>query len=401
MKILYINYLYDTKYSSVGSLVHVQELAKALKTLNHEIKVCFLNKFICVEDAEKRVVREFLKKLLSKYIGVFNSIISNIFYFLREWNLVLKEKPDILLVRYNIFNFSIAIICKIFKIPFILEINAPMVYEKKKFSNHVIKLSFIGWFLERLMIRYADIVYVVSSQLKQFYIQKNVPSHKIHVIYNGADEKRINPSIISKKVEIEYKLQQKNVLGFIGSFHYWHGMEKVQSFILDILSTATNTVFLMVGDGPLKNSLEYFVKKHKITDKVFFTGYVEYNNIPLYLSVMDIVLAPYPKHDFFYYSPIKLFEYMAAGKSVIAPAIGQIKEIINDGVNGILFKAGDYEEMLNKSILLLQDNILCKKIGKEARKTIENNYTWKHTARKLDKIIKSEFEKTNSGVYGK
>ncbi len=400
MKILYVNYLYDVKLSSVGAAVHVQELAKALKNLNHDVKVCFLNRFTSVEESEKRVVRRFLKKYLGKYLGNFNALYSNIYYFLREWKLVMKERPDILLIRYNIFNFSIAIVCKIMELPFILEINAPMVYEKKLFRKSVIDLSLVGWLLERLMINFADTIYVVSNQLKKFYVERNIPSGRIHVIFNGVDEKKINPLISSNRVITEYNLQGKKVLGFVGSFHYWHGVEQLQSLILDILFNYKNTIFLMVGDGPLKHKMEDFIKKHRITDKVILPGYVEYNNIPLYLAAMDIVFAPYPKHKIFYYSPIKLFEYMAAGKCIIASSIGQIKEIIEDGVNGILFEAGNYDDMLEKSKLLLQDNSLRSKIGRAARKTIEKNYTWKHTAEKLNRIIEYDIIKNNNGVIG-
>lgn len=398
MKILYVNYLYDIKLSSVGAAVHVEELAKALRKLNNVVNVFFLNRFTGVEDSVRKPVRKVLKKYLSTYLGSVNSLISNVFYFIKEWKLLIDEKPEILLVRYNIFNFSIAIVAKILRIPFILEINAPMAYEKKMFGKSAVKLSSIGWLFERLMINYADILYVVSNQLKEFYIERNVPSWKIHVIFNGVDEKKINISYSSNKISAEYDLQDRKVLGFVGSFHYWHGVEQLQSFIMKILSRYDNTAFLMVGDGPLKHKMECFVKENRISDNVIFTGYVEYDNIPSYLAAMDIVLAPYPNHKLFYYSPIKLFEYMAAGKSVIATSIGQIKEIIEDGVNGILFEAENYDEMLEKSYLLLQDDSLCRRIGAEARKTIERNYTWGHTAKELNRIIECEVIGKDNGV---
>ncbi|MFO7889392.1 MAG: glycosyltransferase [bacterium] len=386
MKILYVNYLYDITQSSVGAAVHVQELAKALRAYNYDVKVCFINRF-SIEDAEQRVAREFLKKYLSKYLGSLNALLSNIYYFFREWKLVFKKRPDVLLVRYNFFNFSIAVVCKVLRIPFILEINAPGHYESKVFSKYVIKLSLLGWFFERLMIRFARRIYVVSKQLKQFYVKHNIPGGKIQVIVNGVDEIKINPSVSSKKIKANYNLEGKTILGFVGSFHYWHGIQQLQSLIKDVLAEYTDTVFLLIGDGPLKKDMENFIRKQNITDKVLLPGYIKYDDIPFYLSSMDIVLAPYPKHKLFYYSPIKLFEYMAAGKSVVATSIGQIKEIIEDGVNGLLYEAENYDAMLKKTNLLLQDNALCKRIGKEARKTIEDNYTWKHTAKKLDQII--------------
>jgi len=386
MKILYVNYLYDVKQSSVGAAVHVRELARALRKYNHKVRICFINRFVGEGPGEK-TLREVLKIYLGRYLGAINALLSNVIYFFREWKRIHKERPDMLLVRYNFLNFSIAIVGKILRIPCILEINAPGTYEKKVFSKSVIKLTLAGWFLERLMIQYAEAVYVVSHQLKQFYVKRNIPSPKIQVIFNGADERKFNPSISAKKVRDEYSLGNKKVVGFIGSFHYWHGIDHIQSLILNILSNYNNTVFLMVGYGPLKNNLENFVEKQEIADKVFLPGYIEYDNIPFYLAAMDVVIAPYPDYTFFYYSPIKLFEYMAAGKCVIATAIGQIKEVIQDGINGMLFQPGNYDEMLEKTLLLLQNNSLRETMGKAARKTIEENYTWRHTAEKLNEII--------------
>jgi glycosyltransferase involved in cell wall biosynthesis len=201
------------------------------------------------------------------------------------------------------------------------------------------------------------------------------------------DENKFNPSISAKKVLDEYSLEDKKVVGFIGSFHYWHGIDHIQSLILDVLNQCNDTVFIMVGHGPLKNNLECFVAQEGITNKVFLPGYIEYNDIPFYLAGMDIVIAPYPNYEFFYYSPIKIFEYMAAGKCVVATAIGQIKEVIDDGINGMLFQPGNYDEMVQKTFSLLKNNSLQKKIGKAARNTIENNYTWRHTAEKLNRVI--------------
>jgi len=398
MKILYVNYLYDVTLSSVGAAVHVKELAEALGTLHYDVKVCFLNRFAGGDEAEKRTVRTLLKQYLGRYVSNIHALYSNMYYFLREWKLIMKERPDILLVRYNIFNFSIAIVCKILRIPFILEINSPMVYEKKVFRRSFIDLTLIGWFLERLMIHFAATVYVVSNQLKQYYVERNVSSEKLHVIFNGVDETKIRPSVSSEKVEMKYNLKDKKVLGFVGSFHYWHGIEQLQSLLLDILDNYEKTMFLMVGDGPLKQNIEDFIDKHGISDRVVLPGYVTYDDIPEYLSAMDIVLAPYPRHRIFYFSPIKLFEYMAAGKSVVASSIGQIKEIIEDGVNGMLFQAGNYDDMLEKSILLLQDNSLRERIGKAARVTIEKNYTWRHTAEKLNTIIGCDIIGNNYGA---
>ncbi|MEJ2629118.1 MAG: glycosyltransferase family 4 protein [bacterium] len=164
MKILYVNYLYDVKQSSVGAAVHVQELARALREDNHNVSICFINRFVG-EGPGKKTIREVLKIYLGRYLGSINALLSNGYYFFREWKLIREEKPHLLLIRYNFLNFSLALVAKILRIPFILEINAPGSYEKKVFSRSVIKLTLLGWFLERLMIQYAVAVLIISNHL--------------------------------------------------------------------------------------------------------------------------------------------------------------------------------------------------------------------------------------------
>ena len=106
------------------------------------------------------------------------------------------------------------------------------------------------------------------------------------------------------------------------------------------------------------------------------TGYIPPSEIPNYISAMDIVVAPYPELKFFYYSPVKIFEYMACQKPVLTTNIGQISEIITDGENGVLCKPDDSDELLNKLLQLIEDREKRKKIGLNARKTIVDSHTW-------------------------
>ena len=107
---------------------------------------------------------------------------------------------------------------------------------------------------------------------------------------------------------------------------------------------------------------------------------------------MDIVLLTYPKLDFFYYSPLKLFEYMAEGKAVLASRIGQIEKVIRDGVNGMLFEPENIDELKEKLFLLITKNYLRRKLGRNARKTILEQFTWYHSASKISQAIKTIVE---------
>ena len=387
MKVVYLNYLYDMKESSVGAAVHIRELSKAIERCGHQVKVFYLNRFTSVEASVRSPVRRFLKHTFSRYFNQLHGLISNGRYFLKEWEILSREKPDVLLVRYNLLNFSVALAARCKGVPFVLEVNAPMAYESRTFADVAVRLPFVAEWLERYMLRVADRIYVVSKMLKRFFVAQHIPESKIAVIPNGVDAHRFCPDISTKRVFSAYPLKRKTVLGFIGSFHYWHGVANLMHFIKAVLSKSDDTAFLLVGDGPLKKELEHRVKMEHYSDRVFFTGYVPYPEIPAYLAAMDIALAPYPDLEFFYYSPLKLFEYMAAGKAVVAARIGQIEEIIQDGVNGMLFEPGNFQDMVAKAFTLIQNRSLRKRIAEKGRRTIEEGYTWDRAARVLSNIF--------------
>ena len=387
MKVAYFNYLYDMKHSSVGAAVHVRELENGLKAQGHEVNTHYMNRFTSVEASVESPMRGYLKKKLWRYLNQFNALLSNARYFVKEWRILSKEKPDAILERYNFLNVSLVFAARVKKIPLVLEVNSPMAYENKKFSNHAVRLPFFPEYLEKINLQLADKVYVVSSELKEYYIKRGIASEKIHVVPNGADEKRIHPDVDTKHITEKFYLNNKIVIGFVGSFHYWHGVDNLSQFIKMILLKYENVSFLLVGTGPLKDSLEKEFKREINAGKVVFPGYVQHEKIPPFLAAMDIVLAPYPNLEFFYYSPLKLFEYMAAGKAIIASNVGQIAEIITENYDGLLVEPDDFDEMLAKSLKLIADEKLRAKIGMNARKTIEEKYTWTKTAETISHLL--------------
>ena len=102
---------------------------------------------------------------------------------------------------------------------------------------------------------------------------------------------------------------------------------------------------------------------------------------------MDIVISPYRGDYLFYGSPLKLLEYMAAGKPAVITALGQIKELVQDGYNGMLFEWGDDEGMVRKISALLSDAELRRRLGENARTTIENGWTWEQQAGKIADVL--------------
>ena len=115
---------------------------------------------------------------------------------------------------------------------------------------------------------------------------------------------------------------------------------------------------LLIGDGPLKGELQEKARLAGLEKAVVFTGIVPHEEIRRYLASVDVALAPYPRLDNFYYSPLKLFEYMAAGRVVVASNAGQIPQIIRHRVTGLLYEPGDRAGLLNCLCELRKDAAL-------------------------------------------
>jgi glycosyltransferase involved in cell wall biosynthesis len=391
MKIVYFNYLYDTTEASVGATVHVKEFAAAMQVLGHELKVYHLN--LWHEGSTSRpaslwqTIRKALKTRLRRYVGQMNQILANARYAVKERKILRDEKPEVLLVRYNLLNFSAAIIAKLMGIPLVLEVNSPMAFERKHLVKDMMFLPVLPQLIERLNLKLATSIIVVSKYLKQYFVQRGIPAGKISVIPNGVDSRRFSPEVSGQRIIEKYRLHGKIVLGFVGSFHYWHGLDNLMRLIDYTSTRRDNVVYLLVGDGPLKKATEDFVGEKKLENMVFLTGYVPHSEIPQYVAAMDVALAPYPKMEFFYFSPLKIFEYMSAGKPVIASRIGQIAEIIQDGENGLLFEPGDFQQLLAMTIRLVEDAGLRQFIGRAGRATMVERYSWHHNAQQMAEVM--------------
>ena len=157
--------------------------------------------------------------------------------------------------------------------------------------------------------------------------------------------------------------------------------------------TVSGVVASIGSGGGMEPKIKAFAQKHNLQKNIIQTGYVGHDEIPAHLSVMDIVLAPYPNLKFFYYSPVKIFEYMAAGKAVVSTNIGQIKEIIYNGEDGILCQPDNFDEIVTSIEWLLEHPEKRKRIGASARQTIREHHTWLRKAKEWESICQNVYER--------
>jgi glycosyltransferase involved in cell wall biosynthesis len=379
MKIVYFNYLYDLYGISIGSTRKAEQLMRALSEAGHDVRIQWMKKQDSLTYDVQMKKRSRVKHRLSKYLHDPKQVLSNIPYILREWRILNHEKPDLVISRLEIYLFSSLLLCKLKKIPLIIEADAPNRYELSRFCPEYRQMKRLARWIENLNLNHADHSICVSTIARSYFIREGVRPEKLSVITNGADAEQFHPEVNCDSVLKKYRLEGRTVIGFIGSFHVWHGIENLSKLLEKTLKKYPNAMFLLVGQGgPMRQGLEEIIQRERLQDRVILTGYVKYEEMASHIAAMDIVLALYPGLSFFYYSPVKLFEYMAAGKAVVATQIGQISELIQNGENGLLCKPEDSESMVRNLNRLIEDPVLRNRLGLRAHETIRQHHSWKH-----------------------
>lgn len=133
---------------------------------------------------------------------------------------------------------------------------------------------------------------------------------------------------------------------------------------------------LIVGDGPQYTALQADIERQGLSPYVHFTGAVLPEQVPEWLAQMYVAVAPYPNMDGFYFSPLKIYEYMAAGLPIIATRVGHLATVVEHDYNGILVEAENPEKMADAVALLLNEPAKTEKLGAAARLTAEREHSW-------------------------
>ncbi len=281
-----------------------------------------------------------------------------------------KGPFDLIYERYSLWSHSAMVYALKNKIPGILEVNAPLIEEQVK-HRYLLDQSTAENITSRVFDA-ATIIVAVSQSVAEYLNNYPVTKGKVHVISNG-----VNPDSFPKYVKPSRPVPDETfTVGYVGTLKPWHDTTTLLEAFILMHQEYSNTRLLIVGDGPGRDRLEQRVKSSKVVGSVEFTGPVDPTEIPGLIASMDVAVAPYKNLENFYFSPLKVFEYMAAGLPVIASKIGQLTELIEDGNNGILIAPEDPKAMTEAFDKLRRNPDLRKLMGQEARNCILNNYTW-------------------------
>ena len=271
--------------------------------------------------------------------------------------------------------------------PHIVELNAPLAVEQSAYR--ATGFGELAAQAERWMLTHADAVIVVSAELRKHVLSLGVKPGKIHVLPNGVNTSLFQPGKPDPALRRKLKLNDGPVLGFVGGLRPWHGVEILPELLARLSRRHRGVRLVIVGDGQLRRELERRFQKRGLAKQVVFTGALPHEEIPAVIRQFDIALAPYPKPDHdFYFSPLKLFEYMACGAPVLAANLGQISEVVRDVKTGLLYPPGNLNALVARCEKLLGDSKLRAAIGKASAKLVQSKFTWDRNAAVVVKLAK-------------
>lgn len=237
--------------------------------------------------------------------------------------------------------------------------------------------------LERYIPRLVDTISVSSERLKQLCIDSGIRNERICLAPVGADLDEFNPQIPANDIKHKYGISGLLIL-YLGQLHggqYAHlfieAAERISQWYPDVN-------FMLVGDGWCAGELKAYAQRLNLKNTIF-TGAINHEEVPKYIAAADICIASFEDNDVTRCkSPLKIAEYLASGKPVVASDVGEVGKMIGDA--GILTKAGDSQSLAGGIKFLIENSGVREKMAKSARHRAESLHSWKVTAGNIEAV---------------
>ncbi len=382
MRILYSHRI----QSRDGQSVHVEELVAAFRAAGHEVRVVGPGLYDNNKFGDESLWLARFQKYAPAAIKELAELAYNILTYRRLSAACREFSPDFIYERYNLFHLAGSWLARRTKLPLFLEVNSPLADERIDHSG--LQLKALARATERFTWRSATRVLAVTQVLKDIIVASGIASDRVHVVPNGVVLERFD-------LAAPRPPHAGITIGFLGFVRSWHGMDGVLNS-MSAHNSATPVRLMVVGDGPARSDLERQAAALNISDSVIFTGVVGFEAVPDCIRQFDIAIQP---KVVAYASPLKIFDYMAAGLAIVAPDQPNIRELLQHGVNGLLFDPDQPGAMWQAIVGLIEDPERIAVLARAARADLEaRGYTWRANA---ERIVGWAMDELTPGASGK
>lgn len=310
----------------------------------------------------------------------------NLVAYRRLSKAIREHRPDFVYERYAANTFAGLLAAKRHGVPFVLEVNSPLALEKAEHDGLFFKR--LTRAIERKLCSDADVTIAVTRVLAGILEAEGVPPGKVVVMPNGV-RNEFGTNGDGKAFRRGLGIPEGAlVAGFVGWFRAWHGLERMIEAAASPEWRAAGIHLVLAGDGPAMPSLRKMRADLGLEDRVFLCGAVPRGEIESALASFDVAVQPAVTS---YACPMKVIEYMAAGRAIVAPGSDNVRELLTDRETAVLCPGGPNpctEDLRDAVLELARDAELRRRLGEAARRRIfERGYLWEENARRVEELV--------------
>lgn len=372
---------------AAGPRAHVLGVIKAFEGLGWEVKPFIAGDRVprkwVLEGTEQAAGAGLFRKLAADLLRLAMGLVNT----RRAWR-ELGGDVDWIYERSAVFQ-ALGWVFKRHGIPWILEINAPFFYEATVERKSIV-LGRIARWLEVRAYRKCDTLVCVSDALKEILVKEaGVRPEKVVVVPNGVDTTFFDPE--HSKSE---RFFEGFIVGFVGSLLAWQALDVLLEAVKELRAEGMDISVVIAGDGIMREAWEKEVRRLGLSENVAFTGWVLPQRVPQLISGFDVGYSGQIKMQVgsMYHSPIKIYEYMAMSKPVVASAFEDARRVVRGGETGFLFEGGDKADLKRALAEAYQNRDELRELGRQAREEVVANHSW---MARVDTLV-SELERAQA-----
>jgi glycosyltransferase involved in cell wall biosynthesis len=366
----------DTK----GASLHVQAIATALARIGHDVMLVGVaghggppsgvEAVLVPHPGWSKGIRRELRKL------------STVERLVREARDPLARfGTNVVYERLSLFGTAGQRLAAATRAAHVLEVNALLAEEEALWRG--LKLAGLARRKERAVLQGADLRVAVSDEVAA-EVDDAAPGKPVAVVPNGVDGHLFAELPESTDARRFLGLPtSRPVIGFAGSLRPWHGLE----VLIEALAELPALVLAVAGEGEVRGGLEKRAGQVGVADRVLWMEQLPHHLIPGFLAALDVAVLPYPALAGFSFSPLKLYEYLAAGVPVVGSDLGQIRTALGGGRWGTLVRPGDPSALAEGIRCVLTDPIGAREVAAAARRVALRDHTWEQRARALSDLL--------------